>query len=674
MSIAFVIGILLSNFVKISLNFYLIFAVLGIGLMLFFAMKKSAKFRYRFDWIFGLGFLLMIMCVGVLCSVQNTENQRFKFANEKGVFLITLTDFPTEKTKSALVYAELKSFSDSAKTENCTGKIVLYLQKDSNALNLKTGDKLLISTLLSMPETKGNPDEFDYSKYLKRKNIVATGYVSTDCWQKIGSEKGFSLFRLAQRCRMQLLDIYRDMNISGDEFGIVAALTLGYKDALSPELRDSFSTTGASHVLAVSGLHVGIIFMIINYLLVFLNKDKKKKRWKSLIVIAFLWFYAFITGLSPSVCRAALMFSLMAFGNVISRKSYTYNTIFASFFILLLINPNWLFDVGFQLSYAAVLAIVYFQPKIRKLLIFKSKPMIWLWDLTSVSIAAQLGTAPIALYYFHQFPNYFLLSNFIVIPAASFIIYAAIFLFAVHKIPIISVLASFLLELIVKIMYACIKFIENLPNALTFSWLNGWQTLIFFGIIFAVGFLFYKINFKAVLYTLVFSILLIFTILIYNIDNQGFNQLTIFNDNKGISVNIAQKANNVVFTTSQENTERYADGFWLHHDCKKPDYQLLDSANSIQPFVFNNQKFLILYDDYFYKKVSEKPLEVDYLLVSRNIFPKPELFEQYFSPKTLIINADVYAKNAQKFEQIAQNLNIKTCSISKNGAFVLRKQ
>ncbi|MDR0828722.1 MAG: ComEC family competence protein, partial [Prevotellaceae bacterium] len=617
---------------------------------------------------------LIIACLGFLRSFQIAENQNFKYNNRQGIFSVTLDDFPSEKANSMLAYATVKSFSDSTKTENCDAKVVLYFAKDSAAQNLKTGDKLLISTLLSLPEKKNNPDEFDYGKYLTRKNIAATGYVSADSWQKIGEERGFSLLRIAQRCRIQLLDIYRNMNISGDEFGVVAALTLGYTDALSPELRDSFSATGASHVLSVSGLHVAVIFMVINYLLFFLEKDDKKRRFKALIIIVFLWFYAFITGLCPSVCRSTLMFSLIMLGDVISRKPFTYNNIFASFFILLLFNPNWIFDVGFQLSYAAVLSIVYFQPKIKTLLFFKSKPMIWLWDLTSVSIAAQLGTMPIAQYYFHQFPNYFLLANYSAIPLSSIIIYSAMLLFVVYKIPIINDLASFVLEWSTKLMNFCVRFIENLPNALTFSWLELGQMYIFFGIIFSIGVLFYKINFRATAAFLTFSILLFFSIGMQRINNERFSELVIFNDNKGITLNIAQKNQNLVYATSKENSEKYARDFWLHHSCQSPEYQIIDTLNSIIPIVYNNKKFVILNDKNIYKKEPEFPLEVDYLIVSKNIFPKSELFEKYFSAKTLIINGDVYASNIKKFETIAQNLNINSYSIRRNGAFILQKE
>ena len=156
------------------------------------------------------------------------------------------------------------------------------------------------------------------------------------------------------------------MNIDGNEFAIISALTLGYTDAISPELRDSFSVTGASHILSVSGLHVGIIYVMLGFMLGFLDKWKRTRKIKWIAVILFLWFYAFVTGLSPSVSRSVFMFSLFAVAKITDRQSSVYNNIFLSAFVLLIINPMWLFNVGFQLSYSALLSILYFQPKIAK--------------------------------------------------------------------------------------------------------------------------------------------------------------------------------------------------------------------------------------------------------------------------------------------------------------------
>ena len=672
-SVALIIGILCFEILKFPFIFLIFLLFLSIALMLFFFSRKTVKARYKFDLLFGIGILLFMVCVGFFRTWQNTENQQFNHNGEYGVYQITLNDFPTEKANSVLIYATATTFSDSAKTENISANIVLYLQKDSSALSLKSGDKLLITTILSLPKNKGNPNEFDYGKYLLRKNIVASGYAASENWQKIGEEKTFSLLRIAQRCRIQLLDIYRNLHISGDEFGITAALTLGYTDALTPELRESFSTTGASHVLAVSGLHVGVIYIVLNFLLAFLDKKERTKRIKPVLIILFLWFYAFITGLCPSVCRSALMFSLFAFGQLLGRKPYTYNTIFASAFILLLIKPLWLFEVGFQLSYSAVLAIIYFQPKIAKMLIINNKPLNWAWELTSVSIAAQLGAAPLCFYYFHQFPTYFLLSNFVGVPLASVIIYNAVALFAVCKIPFLNEITAFILTWVVKIMYAGLQLIENLPFALGIGWLNAWQTVLLYGLILTFGFLFYKIKFKYLAFFGIFSILLISTILIHNIENQRFNQLTIFNDNRNFTLNIVDNNQNFVYSSDFESAEKTAKAFWLNNSCKTPVFEAIDTTEFAKIIQFNNKNFIILTNKNIFKKLPESPLEVDYLVVNKNIFPSNVLFEKYFVPKVLITAGDVYESSNKKYADLTKENGILFYPVREKGAFILRK-
>ena len=668
LSIALIIGILCFEILKIPIIFILIPLLLGFGLMSFFLLKKGAKFRYRFDYFFGTGFLLIIVCIGFFVTWQNAENLQFSHNKEQGIYQITLTDYPAEKANSMLVYATATTFSDSIKTENINAKIVLYIQKDSSAMNLKSGDKLLISTILSLPETKGNPDEFDYGKYLLRKGIVASGYVSGGDWQKIGAETSFSLMRIAQSSRIYLLDIYRNLNVTGDEFGIISALTLGYVDGLTPELRESFSTTGASHILSVSGLHVGVIFIVLNFLLAFLGK----RRLKPILIILFLWFYAFITGLVPCVCRSALMFSLFSVGEIFGRKAYSYNTLFTSMFILLLINPLWIFDVGFQLSYSALLAIMYFQPIFVKIFIIKNKPLKWAWELTSVSLAAQLGAAPLCFYYFHQFPTYFLLSNFVGVPISSVIIYVAVGLFAVFKIPFLNEIVAFCLTWVTKIMYFCLQVIENLPFALGIGWLNALQTTFLYIMVIAFGFLFYRVKFKYFAILGVFSILLFTTILTHTIENQQINQLTIFNDNRNFTLNIIDRNQNFVYGSDFESSEKTAKSFWLHNSSKSPDFQQIDTTEFAKIVQFNQQNFVILTDRKIFRKIPETPLDIDYLVVNKNIFPSNDIFEQYFCPKTLITTGDVYENNNKKFAVLAEENGINFYPIRKNGAFILK--
>ena len=177
------------------------------------------------------------------------------------------------------------------------------------------------------------------------------------------------------------------------------------------------------HVLAVSGLHVGIIFFILNFLLTPLNRNKRLLKIKLFLLVGALWFYAFLTGLSPSVMRSCTMFSFIVVGENLNKRTNIYNTLAASAFLLMLINPLIIFGAGFQLSYIAVISIVFFQPRLAALVAVKNRILKYVWDLFTVSVAVQIGTAPISIFYFHQFPVYFWLSNFIVIPGAALILY-----------------------------------------------------------------------------------------------------------------------------------------------------------------------------------------------------------------------------------------------------------
>jgi len=331
----------------------------------------------------------------------------------------------------------------------------------------------------------------------------------------------------------------------------------------------------------------------------------------------------------------------------------------------------WIFDVGFQLSYSALLAIMYFEPKIASWLTFRHKPLKYIWELTAVSLAAQLGTVPLCMYYFHKFPNYFLIANYVVVPFGSLIIYSAVFLFIVSKIPLINVFAATLLEWVVKIMYYCIKFIENLPNALSINWLNGYQTLLFYLMIFALGFLFIKIKFKYILFLGSFAILFFTSILLQNIDNQKVNQLIIFNDNKNLTLNIINSEKNFVYASDFESAEKIAQTLWMRRNCKEVYFQQTDTNEMAKIVQFDNKNFVILTQKNILKKLPDAPLDVDYLVVNKNIFPSKDIFESYFKPKTIITTGDVYENNNKKFAVLAEEYGINFYPVRTKGAFVL---
>ncbi|HPD26843.1 MAG TPA: ComEC/Rec2 family competence protein [Paludibacteraceae bacterium] len=666
--VALASGILLYHWLGFREVLFGALVCLGVvAIVLSFCFRRP-EISYRFRWLFGCGFLLLIVLLGCFVTHRNETKQHFPFDGQQGVYRVEMLENPIEKPRSMLCRVRLLQRIDSVGTVSLHNKAILYLAKDSLAAQLVAGDVLLVSAAVTQPRPSGNPEAFDYSLYLRRQGFAGTSFVSAQRWQKVGHSEKFSILAMADKSRQYLLDIYKKLGIDGDEFGMLAALTLGYKDALAPELRESFSTTGAMHVLAVSGLHVGIIFVVFGFLFSFMDRWRLGKRLKPIVIIFLLWCYAFITGLSPSVLRSSVMFSCMVLSGVFGRKSNTYNNIFLSAFFLLFFNPNLLFDIGFQLSYSAVLAIVYFQPKIAGLIYVKNRWLRWAWELAAVSLAAQLGTAPFSVFYFHQFPNYFLLSNFVVIPAATLILYAAVALFVFSPVPYVNVAVAFVLKWILKIMYACIVWIEHLPYSLSIVWIDGWQLLSLYAALFAVMWWLDKKSFIS--FATVVCLLLIFFVV--DARNRYYsarlNGVVAYNDYKATVLDIIGDEH-IVLTTDSLRAELLGADFWSKNALPIPQIVGLDTISECA-FVKDGKRYLVLTDNYFRYKKSAKPLEVDYLLVGKAVYPNQRLIEEFVRPKYLVTLADVSERNVQKYKLLTEKENIDFYSVGHSGAWM----
>jgi competence protein ComEC len=260
-----------------------------------------------------------------------------------------------------------------------------------------------------------------------------------------------------------LVELLRRSIPGRQESGIAEALLIGYKQDLDPEIVQSYSNTGVVHIIAISGLHLGLIYWLLLLLLKPLNQSKKTRWLHAALVIAGLWIFSFLAGAQPSVLRSALMFSCMVLGNSVSRKSPAINSLAVSAFILLCYNPFWLWDAGFQLSYAAVLSILLFNQPVYNWFFVKNKLLDYAWKMNAVTIAAQLLTLPVSLYLFHQFPVSFLFSNFIAVPLSSLLLLGEIFLCLTA---FYAPLADFTGKAIaagIRLMNAWIQRVEQLP-------------------------------------------------------------------------------------------------------------------------------------------------------------------------------------------------------------------
>ena len=350
---------------------------------------------------------------------------------------------------------------------------------------MASGTVILFKPQVSPILNKGNPGEFDAEKYWKTKGVSDIVFLRNNQFLPLDKNQTDEPFfdRLRGYLKHQLTT-----RLSADASGLAAALSLGDKGGLNQEIRENFSNAGAMHVLAVSGLHVGILLGIVQWIF-FQVKFLRRKNVYVLCAIVILWFFALLTGLAPSVFRATVMFSVLGFGQLLGKRFFSLNALLVSALFLLMLDAKMLFDIGFQLSYLALLGITFFFQPISNLWIIKNKWLNKLWEGTALGLAAQIGTIPVSLYYFHQFPNYFILTNLGLILVSGIALGSVLLFFVISKIPILSDILVQVMEVIFTSMKWFVKGIDQLPFSVArgFS-LSLWEMLLAYG---AIAFLIY---------------------------------------------------------------------------------------------------------------------------------------------------------------------------------------
>ncbi len=440
------------------------------------------KITFQSRWVFGIPLSIFLFLMGyqsVFYHNERNNSNHFKKVldspNEK-IIVGIVTDRVEKATNFRITVAVQKMGNTADSMQSVSGNLLFYLKKDSLlASPPQYGDLILSKAKLAEVEPPKNPDAFDFKRYLNFQNIHYQSFIHQDDLKILAQNRGNPIVQTISHWQLQLIDILKQHLPTEREFAVGSALILGYRDAVTEEVKDAYVGTGSMHILAVSGMHILLIFNAFEWLLSFYKSGSRRWRWtKGLISIILIWIFTLLTGAGASVVRAAVMSSFLAVSKSWGRQVSIYNVLAASAFVLLLWNPFWLFDVGFQLSYLAVIGIVYFQPKIRKLLIFKTKITNWAWEATSVGLSAQLVVTPISLYYFHQFPTYFWLSGLLAVPVSSGALYAGIVLFLTYKIPYIGWLIGKTLFGFVWTMNEIVFFIQKLPlSILTGFWVSA---------------------------------------------------------------------------------------------------------------------------------------------------------------------------------------------------------
>lgn len=602
-------------------------------------------------------------------SANHIEN---RLDSDRSNYLLKIVSDPIDKARSVKVEARVLGVLVGDSIEKYNGKILLYLQKDSSAQKLRFSDTLLVDAKLNEINDPSNPNEFNYKRYLRFHQITSQAYARAEDWSLYRS--GNELSRDIIEIQRGVIEILNAHDLNDKQLAIASALLVGYKHFLSSDQVNAFASAGAMHVLAVSGLHVGIVFLMLNTLL----KPLKKKRWtrvlKATILLLTLWFYAAITGFSPSVSRAVTMFSFVIISQLMNRQSNIYNALASSALVLLIYNPFYIVEVGFQLSYVAVFGIVYLQPKIYELWEPRFYIVNKIWEITAVSLAAQIATFPLGLLYFHQFPNYFLISNLVVIPLATLILVVGIVLVLVSY---FSSLASLVATILYYLVYGLDRFVtivEGLPFALT----QGIDINIFetYAIYMAVGTFILALSVKSYKYQSYFLGSIVFVLFLNSVESflQRRQKEMVFYSVKGeMAIDFIDGKEHLFIADSSLINDAgkmrfHIEHYWWKMDLNRPSSELVQVI-SIKPIMeFYDQRILFLKQG---DEVLDTISGLDVLFVEETTDQEPKRVLELVNPTQVVLSTKLDWKGLRKWQRHSGELGVECHSLKNDGALRL---
>ena len=650
-------------------------------LILLLVYKKYQIYR----WAWGLG--LLVYSFLSLLSYSLTVHYSGKFDAEYFSSLkpeVLFAKITNEPKLSAGIYrleTEVSAVYSKHAIRNSTGKLLVAIKVDS--LTNKTfqyGDLLLVPSNYKEIEPSYNPSEFDYKSYLKSEQIYFQLFIEAAEVQIIVQNAGNPVLSYALHLRKRLVEKFIQYIPDSEASSLASTLILGYRADLNKDLIEAYSKTGTMHVLSVSGMHVGIVFLVLSFLLKGMNKNKKLILIRAIIIIGVIWFYSLLTGFSPSVCRSALMLSFVVLGKAIHKNQNTYNLMAISAFFLLLYDPFYLFDVGFQLSYLAVAGLVYFHPLIYNTLYIKNKIVDYIWSYSALSLAAQLATFPISVYYFHQFPMYFLLSNLLIVFPVAIIMYAGI-VFLIIPFAWINELLGTFLNWLINFTNDILYKIEKLPfSAIDGLWINTFELFLitFLLILFIFWHSFQK---KSVVWM---GLLIVFVLAtsfsVKSVQNFARHELIFYSLRKNSAIAYIYQGQSVIISDidSLDKLMNYSiKPSILSRGIGKIHFLSLGEQFTNKNYWAGSQfmqfgNFKVLrWDNEFNNLVLSNKMDADVVLVQNLRILNLQNLKNQVNFKTLIIESNIPDYKSEKWLAEAKTLNINCIKLKNNPAHII---
>jgi competence protein ComEC len=473
----FITGILLQWYTTPAVSWLLTTSATAALLLLFIHTAPIAA-RFRLRTLSGICINALLLSAGALITYLNHPANKPGWLplhyNQQGSIKAVLQEPLVRKTNSYKATAAAKQLFHNGNLTPVNGNIIVYFNPRVKVTDLSYGSIITINKQLTPVKSSGNPGSFNYQRYCTFSEIAYQVYLSPQDFIINEGRETRGLQQLIFTCRKQILNTLSEYIKGAKQQALAEALLIGYKDDLDKDLVQAYANTGVIHIIAVSGMHLGIVYLLLNWL-VQLFKKKRFTRWvNAAVILAALWAFSLLAGAGPSVIRSAVMFSLIIIGDAFSKRSTVFNNLAASAFILLCWNPFWLWDAGFQLSYAAVVSIILLFRPVYNLVFVQNKLLDGAWKLNAVTISAQLLTLPFTIYHFHQFPNLLLLANLVAVPLSGILLIGEIILCCIAFIPPLAAPLGAVINLLAGFLNDFIERINLLPFA---SWTQLYITI-----------------------------------------------------------------------------------------------------------------------------------------------------------------------------------------------------
>ncbi len=674
----FLCGILIQYFFPFP---YSICIFLFLGILFIIKYHNSSKFpskRFADRYCFGIAISCFFISTGIATLLIKQKEDLGNFPGKHKYAIASVLN-NKETPRTICCEAEIQEWvQHNKKTIRDRLKVILYFKPDSTSRSLTKDDFILFKPdLVSIGNFK-NPESFDYASYMKHKGIQYSQYLNSNEWKYLGHKKNNSIKSTALEIQESICKKLQNNNFSETSYAILVALLLGNTDYITPEIRSEFSTSGLSHILAVSGLHTGIIWSLL-YVLLSPLVWIKLSRLRPILILVFLWIYAFISGLSPSTVRATIMISFILFGQILDRKGTSLNNLFAAAFFMLLYNPYYLFNISFQLSFIAVFSILYIYPVLYHTIAPSSKWSSYITSIFCVSAAAQIGTLPLVIYYFHELPLFSLLTNLIIVPFLPIILGVGILVLITDY---LQISVNFLIEGLDQSLI----YIEHLTRAiasLSYSsirniWIEPHYLLFLFIVIFTFFWSFRTRRSDILIFTLLFTVLFITADIFYK-DQPIRNAWIVYHDNHHTTINFIDNGNNYIFYPNpdkQDSTiEKKAYNFWIKNGIE--DLNIVNDNCNVQelyirlPFIrFKGSTILLLNSEYWKDKKSTYLFPIDYAIISQGFSGKLSDISEIFNIRTIILCADLNYFKQQALQKESDRLGIPYYSIRNSGAWM----